>query len=223
MAWAITGSNSLIVRNSQFRGNIGAGIRKGPQIHTGPIEDCLFEENVGLPALPAVTVTTGPITIQRCLFINNTSADDCSALRWQSATGTIRMNTFWNNTTAAMGENGSAIEMLSGGTVTFEQNVIAGSGGAPSAMASGGTNVNDSCNLFWDNADGDVVGFVADASTEYSDPIFCDPSGGDFSVASDSPCVTSEECAPIGGFGEGCVTVSVEPETWSTIKARFRR
>jgi hypothetical protein len=85
------------------------------------------------------------------------------------------------------------------------------------------TNVTDSCNLFWNNADGDVLGITLDPTTVFADPDFCDADGGDMTVADGSPCVTTAGCGQIGALGAGCTTVSLESESWSTIKGRFLR
>ena len=222
IAWAISGSNSVIVRNSRFERNTTAGIRKGQQMHFALIEDCWFEDNTSEPGLQAVVVSSGPATLQRCVFVNNTSVDDCGALWWQAATGTIRSNTFVNNGIIGGGSNGAAIEMLNGGNISFTENTVVGSTGAPAVRVTGATNVTDSCNLFWSNADGDAFGIELDPSTAFADPKFCEPTAGDFTVAANSPCVTTDGCDQIGAFGAGCDPISITSETWSTIKARFR-
>jgi len=223
MAWAITGSNSVTVRNSRFERNTTAGIRKGSQMHFALIEDCWFEGNVLGDELQAVSITSGPVTLRRCVFLNNSAADDCAALKWQAANGTIIGNTFVGNAILGGGSNGAAIEMLNGGNITFAQNIVAGNAGAPAIRVTGATNVTDSCNLFWDNADGDVLGLTLDSTTVFADPEFCDPDNGDLAVANGSPCVTTAGCDQIGALGAGRATVSVESETWARIKSRFLR
>jgi hypothetical protein len=64
------------------------------------------------------------------------------------------------------------------------------------------------------------------------DPLFCDPvpctssptSNGDYSLHEHSPALPDgNECGVlIGALGHGCGPVSVEPETWAGIKARYR-
>jgi hypothetical protein len=223
IAWAITGSNSVTVRNSRFERNTTAGIRKGNQMHFALIEDCWFEGNTSSAGLQALTIFSGPITVQGCVFLNNTSADDCAALRWHSATGVLQGNTFWNNTNLNDGaSHAAAVLILGTGNVVFASNIVAGNAGA-AALRVHTTNVTDSCNLFWDNADGDVLGLALDASTVFADPEFCDPEVGDLTVANGSPCVATAGCDQIGALGAGCSTVSVESETWARIKSRFLR
>jgi hypothetical protein len=192
-------------------------------MHFALIEDCWFEGNTSAAGLQAVTINSGPITVQRCVFLNNTSADDCAAVKWQAASGTMQANTFVGNEVIGGGSNGAAIEMLNGGNITFARNIVTGSTGAPAIRITGTTNVTDSCNLFWNNADGDVLGITLDPTTVFADPDFCDADGGDLTVADGSPCVTTAGCGQIGALGAGCTTVSIESESWSTIKGRFLR
>lgn len=57
-----------------------------------------------------------------------------------------------------------------------------------------------------------------------ADPLFCDPENGDYRLQSDSPCLPQNNPYGVlyGALGEGCGTVSVEPESWTRIKARYR-
>jgi hypothetical protein len=192
-------------------------------MHFALIEDCWFADNMSAAGLQALNIYSGPITVQRCVFLNNTSADDCAAVKWQAASGTMQANTFWNNRNLDDGaSHAAAVLIASGGNVQFTNNLIAGSAGA-AALRVFSTNVTDSCNLFWNNADGDVLGIELDPTTVFADPDFCDADGGDLTVADGSPCVTTAGCGQIGALGAGCTTVSIESESWSTIKGRFLR
>jgi hypothetical protein len=150
--------------------------------------------------------------------------DNSGALRWFSAPGTCRNNTLYGNSVASPGDRGAALSIISGlGAVDFSNNVIAhsGPGSAVWLQAVGQTNA---CNVFWDNPDGNVVGMPLDESTIYADPQFCDPESNDFTLMSGSPCLpeNSNGCGLVGAFGGGCGTVSVTPETWATIKSKYR-
>ena len=221
-AWAITGSNSITVRNSRFERNTTSGIRKGNQMHFALIEDCWFADNTSAAGLQALSIYSGPITVQRCVFVNNSSVSDGAALKWQAASSVIQYSTFVSSATLGGGTHGSAIKMISGGNVTLTGNILAGSTGAPALLVGSNVNLSDSCNLFWNNADGDVQGVELDASTVFADPEFCSPELRDFTVAKDSPCLTTEGCDTIGALGNGCDPISITPDTWANIKARFR-
>jgi hypothetical protein len=57
-----------------------------------------------------------------------------------------------------------------------------------------------------------------------ADPLFCDPLNGDFSLAAGSACLPQNNAwgLQIGAFGQGCDPVSLTPDTWARIKARYR-
>jgi hypothetical protein len=78
--FSITGSYGLTVRESRFQRNTKVGLVKGQQVHTAVIEDCWFEENRGDDGLNALIITGPPATIQRCVFLNNTSIGDPGAI-----------------------------------------------------------------------------------------------------------------------------------------------
>ena len=86
------------------------------------------------------------------------------------------------------------------------------------------------CNNIWGSANGtDYAGEMPDPTGQNGniseDPLFCDAGSDDFQLQWGSPCLpaNSAGCGPIGarGFG-GCNAVSIEPETWTHVKARYR-
>jgi hypothetical protein len=60
------------------------------------------------------------------------------------------------------------------------------------------------------NAGGDWVGAIADRlgvdCNFTADPLFCDSSGGDYSLRADSPCLpeNNDGCGPVGALPSGC-------------------
>jgi predicted outer membrane repeat protein len=85
------------------------------------------------------------------------------------------------------------------------------------------------CCDIYGNAGGDWTDEIADnvgVDGNFSaDPLYCDPDNGDFTIQSASPCAPpgATGCGLIGALPVGCGPVSVEPETWAGIKARYRR
>jgi len=83
------------------------------------------------------------------------------------------------------------------------------------------------CDLYG-NEGGDWVGCIADqygVDGNFSeDPLFCDAPNGDFTLASNSPCLPdSNDCGElIGAHGEGCEESPVEAASWGSIKAMYR-
>ncbi len=57
-----------------------------------------------------------------------------------------------------------------------------------------------------------------------TDPFFCDPANGDYSLAEDSPCLpeNNDWGVLIGALGQGCGPVALTPQTWARVKARYR-
>ena len=85
--------------------------------------------------------------------------------------------------------------------------------------------MTSSCNVYWDNPQGHTDGFAMGPTDRVVDPLFCDPESGDLYLMENSPCLPlfSKGCGLIGALGQGCGTVSVVPETWAEIKARYRK
>jgi hypothetical protein len=78
--------------------------------------------------------------------------------------------------------------------------------------------------VFWDNPGGETYGFSLSPTDRVIDPAFCDPEGGDFTLEPISPCLPANSlgCGLIGALGEGCGIVSIEADSWSAIKAKYR-
>jgi hypothetical protein len=106
----------------------------------------------------------------------------------------------------------------------FGNNVFADSEGGPAVVVSATTTVPSSCNVFWNNADGDYEGLELSSTDRLVDPLFCDPSMDDLRLAGDSPCLpaNSAGCGRIGALGHGCGPVSLESRSWGSIKAIYR-
>jgi hypothetical protein len=133
--------------------------------------------------------------------------------------GTVVGNTFHENT--ALGAGAAAVFQV--GTIDFRNNVVTGSSGAAAVYQLSGT-VTPSCNVFWQNAGGDVFGFGMAGTDRVIDPQYCDPATEDFTVSNTSPCLPaySAGCGQIGALGQGCGSVSIETMSWGRIKGGYR-
>jgi hypothetical protein len=73
------------------------------------------------------------------------------------------------------------------------------------------------CNDFWQNAEGDYAWYFMDPVSSqddfHADPMFCDPVGGNLTVAPASPCLPQNNptCGQVGALGKGCDFVPVLP------------
>lgn len=86
-----------------------------------------------------------------------------------------------------------------------------------------GVNVDESssasivCTDIHGNAGGDWVGYIAEFLGQdgniCEDPLFCDPEGGDFTLAAGSPCLPgfNPDCGIMGAHGLGCDAPSAVP------------
>ena len=83
-----------------------------------------------------------------------------------------------------------------------------------------------SCCDIYGNEGGDWVDRIA---SQYgingnisSDPLFCAPEAGDFTLHEGSPCAPGGECGLIGAWPVGCAPTPTVATTWGAIKALYR-
>jgi hypothetical protein len=224
---------TMTVRNSIFRNNsspLSGGAITANEYDGGVvIEGCLFEENDAFLSGGAMNATiTGPLTLRDNVFVSNRVEGAAfargGALYLANNVGAqtvIEGNTFYGSY-QSYPDGGSAIRGSDG--AILRNNAFSNSSGAPALAASGPGYTEESCNLFWNNAAGDAVGFTPDDTDIFADPEFCNPDAGDFTVSSTSPCApgNAPPCGQIGALGVGCGLVSIEPTSWGRIKSRFR-
>ena len=88
-----------------------------------------------------------------------------------------------------------------------------------------------SCSDVFGNTDGDWVGCLSGQGTlngNFSaDPLFCNRSEYDLTLAAYSPCLPGNhpagwDCGLIGALGQGCGPVALTAQTWARVKARYR-
>ncbi|MGQ0720092.1 MAG: right-handed parallel beta-helix repeat-containing protein [Candidatus Eiseniibacteriota bacterium] len=223
--------NVAVIRNSAFIGNSELGSGGGGAIAIGgyelgvTIENCWFENNVAVSAGGAVAINAfgaAPYTVQNCVFWTNrtTLGGGGGGALSTGGSGTAVGNTFHQNTALGAG----AAAAFQAGAVQFQNNAVTGSIGAVAVWRSSTATVVPSCNVYWQNAGGDVSGFSMAATDRVIDPQYCDPTLGDFTVFDTSPCLpaNSAGCGPIGARGQGCGSVSVETRSWGRIKEGYR-
>jgi hypothetical protein len=129
-------------------------------------------------------------------------------------------------------------DRLAGGMSCFESSrpmlentIIAFSVEGDAVRCLSGSIATLTCCDVYGNADGDWTGCIAaqaGVNGNFSaDPLFCDPSAGDFRLQSDSPCLPGNHplgwnCGLVGALGQGCGPVALTPQTWARVKARYR-
>jgi predicted outer membrane repeat protein len=221
-----------VIRNSVFIGNAaisggGAGAVNINDYEGGvTIEDCYFEGNSAVYGGGAIAIgNRSSWTVQNCTFWRNTvtaagSGGGALFAGTLSGSGTVVGCTFEANGPALQG----GAVYFDAGAVLFSNNVISGSLGNEAVYKLPGGGVTRGCNLYWNNAGGNAVGFTLAASDRIIDPEYCDASTGDLTVFDTSPCLPANSggCGLIGAHDQGCGSVSVERTSWGRIKGGYR-
>ncbi len=224
-------NSSLLIEDCTFvdcTAPTGAAIKAANRPAGSVVRRCFFSGNQTEGSGGAVEFELGgPLVVEDCLFLENSISGLGlgGALRASgSGAKTVRRCTFWGNS-VTFPETGAAIAVSVGAAALLENNVIGGCRGAVAVVGyPSATSVESSCNVFWDNADGNAGGIYSLGPTDRDvDPQFCAPSANDYSVRVSSPCVEPGAlgCGQIGAFGVGCGTVSLEERSWGQIKNSF--
>jgi len=172
--------------------------------------ECTFRGNGTQSYAGAVQAHQATMNFDHCLFKGNSSSNGPGALYYgTAASGYVRSCTFFSNQSGSFSGT-----ILSGSGTHITQNVIAGELVGFGVYGSAATR---SCNVFWNNAAG-AVGSGSLMPTEVvADPLFCDPSAGDFRVSVGSPCLPGGvgSCGLIGAFGQGCgIQTVITAQIW---------
>lgn len=208
---AISSSGALGIQGS----NLGITVR-----------GCWFEGNIAVTDAGALDIGEfATKLIENCVFINNgvtgplAEGGAISVLGTNTTSDVVRHCTFYGNYNNGSPSGGATAEFRS--QVRFENNIVAGSRGG-TAITAVPMLGQDGCNIYWDNEFGPGVDLKP--MDRIVDPLFCDPTSGDFTVTENSPCVEpgALSCGQIGALGVGCGVVSIKPETWARVKAFYR-
>jgi hypothetical protein len=195
------------------------------------VDGCSFYDDLATGG-GAATLSRSNFTVRNCLFVRNAASGGGvgGALYGNPAgagSGTIEECTFCGNSQQWTASGAAAVRLsvlpFGGGSFSLRNNIIAGSVGSAAIELFSGT-LTSSCNVFWDNMAGDVVGFTLASTDRVVDPQFCDVTLDDYTLHEASPCLPANSvgCGQIGAFGQGCGSVSLEPTTWAKIKVMYR-
>jgi hypothetical protein len=225
---------SCTVRSTVFRGNRGwsAGALAVLNFRAGAlIEDCVFENNVAENAAAGALIGgNGEHVVRGCLFVGNRAEGGGSFVVGGAiyATNVFRLenNTIVNSYQQNPQYGGSAIFAIPSGSPAsvIRSNVIVNSSGAAAIGLFSGPLVTE-CNVLWNNAAGDAMGFSLDPTDQVVDPQLCDPKAAQYTVSSSSPCLPENNASCedlIGAFGAGCGLVSIPPMSWGQIKGLYQ-
>jgi hypothetical protein len=154
----------------------------------------------------AVNAYYGSVSLEDCLFVDNSASQWGGAVRLYASTGTITECTFVGNS----GDHGAgSILCTEAATATVSNTIIAFGGGGGAVVCHGGGNVTFSCSDIFDNNGGDwtecIAGQLGHNGNISEAPMFCDLSEGDYQIDVASPCSAEiSGCGLIGAMGVGC-------------------
>ncbi len=191
-----------VFRQNHAEHNAGAGIAiLGSRIN---YTRCRFFGNTCGLFSGAVTAHDSFMDINQCLFVGNSSEVTCGAIYYYGSSGNVVGNTVHANSSVEWGS------MLFQGSynLTVSRNIVSSDAiGAGMALLGSATH---SCNVFWNNAGGSIVGGVLSSDEVEADPVFCDAASGDYTISIHSPAAPANSaCAQlIGAYPTNC---DIEP------------
>ncbi|MCK4546532.1 MAG: hypothetical protein KAW17_03735 [Candidatus Eisenbacteria sp.] len=202
-------------------GTYGAGLFCGN--HSSPsLTDCRFHLNSGTYGGAVYCIHSSCPSLTRCTMYRNDSVYGGGVYSSANACPALCSCTLSENF-GAFGGGGIWCGPYS--SVEADRTVVAFSSRGEAIYCHPG-NVTLTCCDLYGNAGGDWVGGVADqygVSGNFSeDPLFCEPSTGDYHIDCNSPCAHGYGCGLVGAYGIGCGATRIKSETWSSLKALYR-
>lgn len=195
-------------------------------------EDCIFSENEAGDGGGALCTYSSPEFVG-CLFSRNWALVVGGGLFCEvQSLPLVSGCTFYGN---AAGQGGGGIGCFEESSPMLRNTVIAFSSQGEAIWRA-----HDDCNplLFccdlYGNEGGNWTDFIQDQIGHHGnfqqDPLFCDVSADDLTIAESSPCLPGNHpggyvCGDVVGcYGQGCISGgSTEPATWGLIKSRYHR
>ena len=221
-----------LVEDSQFHDE-RAGTRGGAWSQIGgdvTFRRCRFERNVSSLYGGAIDLELGgSIHVEHCLFTANDAKFGGALAGAFAAALSVDHSTFTGNS----GRNGGAalfVETAASASVSNSILCCATRGElvtcSSASLGMRFTNVwnDDAVNPKQEFSHGCPDPIGADGNIT-ANPLFCDPQGPDYTLSSASPCAgTAEGGTDMGWAGTGCAgtVLSVRPDSWGAIKARYR-
>jgi len=222
-------TGAATIEDCQFRENrarAGAAINAPSFGANFNVARCVFAGNSALVTHGgAIRVHEASVQIIECLLVDNTALLDGGGIAiLDGAQVLLDHCTLYSN---SAGRNGGSIAVWAYSSVALTNCIVALSdhgGGVFGAWA----DCNAACSDVWGNVGGNYVGLPDPTGQDGNvsgDPLFCGPSGGDFSLASDSPCApdANPSCGLIGAYAVGCGATFGIDISWGGVKALFRR
>lgn len=205
-----TGGSSPTISNCVFVNNFGDGAAGMYCIGAGStptLENCVFRSNSVDHNGGAIHVGgNASVSISYTTFSENSAPGNGGALYVAGdAIATLTHCTFSGNSAPASG----AISCYSGSAL-LENCIVAFTVSGCAAHCTNGGVLDFNCGNVYDNDGGNWVGCLVGQETEPGnisvDPLFCDPTTGNLTLRSDSPCAqeNNQECGQVGAWPIGC-------------------
>ncbi len=215
------GQGSATANGCTFQNNSG-GTAYAYWNSSVSFNDCIIRDNTGGVGVVAALQNSSVLSMDNCLVNNNTASLDGAGGMVQAYGGVFDLvnSTFASNT---LGGASSSVLTDTWDAATITNCIIWGTTNGAAIDRCGTV----SCSLIFDNDGGDESACFNPVGDENksSDPGFCDPSGRDFRIASNSPCLPaySGSCGLIGATENGgCTLVATEALNFGSIKAMYR-
>jgi len=214
-----------IVHNATFRGN--HAVNRGGGAYCSM--DCdaqftrvVFESNTSNDRGGGLACFRSSPAIGHSVFFANTAADSGGALYIQRAAYPVIANCTIVANSAPVG---GAVCMSESCEPSFMQSIIAFTGAGGSTIRCGiAVPTFTRCVVFGNAPGDDLCGDHYD--NIFLDPLFCDVTIGDLTLASNSPCLPGSPQNPwtqlVGALDQGCTSSPVEEASWGRIKSLFR-
>jgi len=219
------------IQSSVFEQNESYDYGAAVTIGVGSVESCTFKNNHSVQGGTVIfkSALEAPSVLRECLFVGNQGARGAGFLGF-GPSNVVENCTFEAN--QAIPSSGGIVSAGSivppAGHVTIRNSIVAFSESGQASSCTNGGEITVECCDFFANDGGDWVGCIAGqentAGNISADPLFCDASGGDYSLQANSPCVKPQSggCEQIGAFGVGCEPIHVEGRSWGAIKGLYR-
>ena len=152
---------------------------------------------------------SGAKTVSNNVFVDMSLSNGASCIKLQYGTGVLRNNTFAYLDHVA-GYDGVALYTIGVASVLFENNVVA--------------HTADGKALSFESTGPVTAGYTPRPTDRIADPLFCDEDARDLTLQPTSPCLPENSlgCDLIGALGQGCGSVSIQPQSWGKTKSAYR-
>ena len=234
----VAGTASMTATLCRFEGCVASGFEGGiggavavEQYGEADVRDCAFRRNTA--GYGGALSASSTLTVERCLFANNSGSYGPSALLAGDGVATMAIadNVFVDNdavaaaavyvkgpgslsgnTIAFNGYSSGTDGLFFSGSLSVDRNIVSNNGGNGVTYAN--PTPSFGCNDVWSNGvanyngpSGDLTGTDNNISL---DPQFCDPALRVLRLIPGSPCAPAPPCGQIGALGVGC-TLNVYP------------